>query len=209
MDELNSALQAADLVSTLEGDGPFTVFAPSNDALAGLNVSALAAEDGFNDIELLRDILLTHVVVGEALTAEGISDGATVTTESGATVTFSLSDGSVQLTVNGSTATVQTTDIEATNGVIHVIDDVLIGNTTAAERAKATPATETLATAVGAADLEGTLDGEGPFTVFAPVNDAFSGVDVDELLEEGNADLLSEILTYHVVSEQSRGAHQR
>jgi transforming growth factor-beta-induced protein len=198
LDELNSALQAADLVSTLEGDGPFTVFAPSNDALASLNVDGLAAEDGLNDVELLSNILLTHVITGDAITANGISDGGTATTASGATITFSVSDGDVQLSVGGATATVQTTDLETTNGVIHIIDDVLIGNTTTAERAKATPATETLATAVGAAGLESTLDGDGPFTVFAPVNSAFDAIDADELT--GNATLLTEVLNYHVVS---------
>ena len=198
LDELNSALQAADLVSTLEGDGPFTVFAPSNDALASLNVDGLAAEDGLNDVELLSNILLTHVITGDAITANGISDGGTATTASGATITFSVSDGDVQLSVGGATATVQTTDLETTNGVIHIIDDVLIGNTTTAERAKATPATETLATAVGAAGLESTLDGDGPFTVFAPVNGAFDAIDADELT--GNATLLTEVLNYHVVS---------
>jgi transforming growth factor-beta-induced protein len=201
LDALSSALQAADLISTLEGDGPFTVFAPTNDALAGLNVDGLAAEDGLNDVELLSDILLTHVIAGEAITANGISDGGTATTESGATITFSVSDGGVQLSVGGATATVQTTDLETTNGVIHIIDDVLIGNTTTAERAKATPATETLATAVGAAGLESTLDGDGSFTVFAPVNSAFDAIDADELT--GDADLLDEVLTYHVVSGQA------
>ena len=198
LDELNSALQAADLVSTLEGDGPFTVFAPSNDALASLNVDGLAAEDGLNDVELLSNILLTHVITGDAITANGISDGGTATTASDATITFSVSDGDVQLSVGGATATVQTTDLETTNGVIHIIDDVLIGNTTTAERAKATPATETLATAVGAAGLESTLDGDGPFTVFAPVNSAFDAIDADELT--GDATLLTEVLNYHVVS---------
>jgi len=198
LDELNSALQAADLVSTLEGDGPFTVFAPSNDALASLNVDGLAAEDGLNDVELLSNILLTHVIDGDAITANGISDGDNATTVSDATITFSVSDGDVQLSVGGATATVQTTDLETTNGVIHIIDDVLIGNTTTAERAKATPATETLATAVGAAGLESTLDGDGPFTVFAPVNSAFDAIDADELT--GDATLLTEVLNYHVVS---------
>jgi transforming growth factor-beta-induced protein len=201
LSELNAALQAADLTGTLEGDGPFTVFAPSNSAMGGLNVDALAASDGFNDVQLLTDILLNHVVAGEALTANSISDGATVTTESGATITFSAVDGGVQLSVGGTTATVQTTDIETTNGVIHIIDDVLVGSTNAAERAKATPATETLASALSAAGLESTLEGDGPFTVFAPVNAAFDGIDADELL--ANDDLLNEVLTYHVVSGQA------
>jgi len=202
LDQLNAALQAAELTGTLEGEGPFTVFAPSNNAFSGVNVDALTG-----DTELLSKILTTHVVPDQSILAGDISDGQSVTTIEGTDVTFSTADGGVQISVGGATATVQTTDLETTNGVIHIIDNVLIGNTSTAERAKATSATSTLSAALGAADLEGTLDDTtATYTVFAPVNDAFSGLDVDELLEDANSDLLSEILTYHVIPQEEIAA---
>jgi len=117
---LVSALQKAELVDDLQGDGPFTVFAPTNAAfeklLAELDITAeelLAQPD-------LAKVLTYHVVSGEVMAAD-LTDGMTAATLNGEDLTFDLSDAPM---VNKSNIT--TTDIDATNGVIHVIDTILV-----------------------------------------------------------------------------------
>lgn len=117
---LLAAAEAAGLVDALKGDGPFTVFAPTDDAFAALpegTVEALLA-----DIPALTDILLYHVVPGEVMAAD-VASLASATTLNGLDVSISAQDGGV--TLNDS-ARVVTTDIDASNGVIHVIDAVLL-----------------------------------------------------------------------------------
>ncbi len=130
---LVAAVTAADLAGTLSGDGPFTVFAPTNAAFAALPdgvVDNLVA----NDTETLGSILTYHVVAGEvnaetliaAITDAGDA-GYDVATVNGGTLTATLVDGAVILTdAAGGTATVTATDVDASNGVIHVIDTVLM-----------------------------------------------------------------------------------
>jgi transforming growth factor-beta-induced protein len=117
---LVAALQASDLVETLQGEGPFTVFAPSDDAFMALPEGTLdeLLADPQGD---LRDILLYHVVEGEARSTD-LSDGMTVTTVQGQELQISIRDG--QVYVND--AMVTTADIETSNGVIHVTDSVLL-----------------------------------------------------------------------------------
>jgi uncharacterized surface protein with fasciclin (FAS1) repeats len=117
---LATALTAADLVDTLKGEGPFTVFAPTDDAFAALPEGTL--EGLLADIPALTDILLYHVVTGAvpAETVVGLESAATV---QGSDVTIEVVDGNVVL--NGMTMVVAT-DIEASNGIIHVIDSVLL-----------------------------------------------------------------------------------
>lgn len=197
---LTAALDAAGLVSALEGTGPFTVFAPTNAAFDALGPDVVAAllEDG--NIDILSRVLTFHVVSGAAAFAEDLSDGQTFTTVEGGELTVGVSGGSV--TVNG--AAVVTADIEASNGVVHIIDDVLVpSDTDVYEAAVLTEETTTLAAAVGAADLAGALQGDGPFTVFAPVNAAFEALGTDRLevlLDPANQALLQKVLTYHVIS---------
>lgn len=197
---LTAALDAAGLVSALEGTGPFTVFAPTNAAFDALGPDVVAAllEDG--NIDILSRVLTFHVVSGAAAFAEDLSDGQTFTTVEGGELTVGVSGGSV--TVNG--AAVVTADIEASNGVVHIIDDVLVpSDTDVYETAVLTEGTTTLAAAVGAADLAGALQGDGPFTVFAPVNAAFEALGTDRLevlLDPANQALLQKVLTYHVIS---------
>ena len=125
---LVAAVQAAGLEETLRGDGPFTVFAPTDDAFAALpagTVDTLLA-DPTGD---LADILTYHVVAGEVLAADVVGlDGQSVETVNGATFTVNVGDdGTVTLTdATGNEVTVVATDIMATNGVIHVIDAVLL-----------------------------------------------------------------------------------
>jgi uncharacterized surface protein with fasciclin (FAS1) repeats len=117
---LVAALEAADLVATLQGDGPFTVFAPTDDAFAALPAGILEKLLLPENVDVLRAILTYHVVSG-AVYSTDIVDGDVPTVE-GSTVTLVVSDMGV--TVSG--ANVVAADIAATNGVIHVIDQVII-----------------------------------------------------------------------------------
>jgi transforming growth factor-beta-induced protein len=117
---LVAAVQAADLVDTLKGEGPFTVFAPTDDAFAALPEGTVDAL--LNDIPALTDILLYHVVAGKAMAAD-VVDLSSVTTVQESEINIRVEDGSVFL---NDTAQVIITDIEASNGVIHVIDSVLL-----------------------------------------------------------------------------------
>ncbi len=120
---LVAAVQAAGLVETLSGDGPFTVFAPTEQAFADLLTSlGLTAEQVLANIELLTSVLTYHVLP-QAVPASTVVtlDGQSVTTVNGADITITI-DGE---TVMVNEATVVATDIEASNGIIHVIDQVL------------------------------------------------------------------------------------
>ena len=117
---LVAALEAADLVTTLQGEGPFTVFAPSDDAFAALPAGLLDKLLLPENLESLTAILLYHVVDG-AVYSSDLTDGDTVTLEGSSVTTLITSDG-----VKVNEANVTTADIAATNGVIHVIDQVLI-----------------------------------------------------------------------------------
>jgi uncharacterized surface protein with fasciclin (FAS1) repeats len=121
---LVAAVQAAGLVETLSGEGPFTVFAPTDDAFAaaladlGLTAEELLASEG------LADILTYHVVAGAVDAATAISlDGQSTPTVNGAEIAISVVDGSV---VINDTATVIAADVAASNGIVHVIDAVLL-----------------------------------------------------------------------------------
>lgn len=121
---LVAAVEAAGLVETLQGDGPFTVFAPTDDAFAAaLEDLGLTAEELLADTETLTSILTYHVIEGEVPAADVVGlDGEEVPTVNGATVTIGVDGDAV--TVND--ANVVATDVFATNGVIHVIDSVLL-----------------------------------------------------------------------------------
>jgi uncharacterized surface protein with fasciclin (FAS1) repeats len=116
---LVAAFQAAELVETLSGDGPFTVFAPTDDAFAKLPEGTVEAL--LEDIPALTDILLYHVVSGEVL-AEDVVMLEEAETLSGESVSIRVEDGNVY--INDSMVVI--TDIMADNGVIHVIDTVLL-----------------------------------------------------------------------------------
>jgi len=204
---LVAAVQAAELVETLKGEGPFTVFAPTDDAFAALPEGTLESLLLPENKQTLTDILLYHVVAGKVMAADvaGLSSATTVLGED---VTVKVDMGNVYI----NEAKVIITDIETSNGVIHVIDAVILPP---AEEAEAeTPGTiveiaaaderfSTLVAAVTAAELVETLSGEGPFTVFAPTNDAFAALPagtLDSLLLPENKQALTDILLYHVVA---------
>jgi uncharacterized surface protein with fasciclin (FAS1) repeats len=191
---LAAALTAADLIDTLKGEGPFTVFAPTDAAFAALPAGTVEAL--LNDIPALTDILLYHVAEGRAFASTVVTLDK-VPTLQGRTVTITIEDGNVFL----NNAQVIITDIFTSNGVIHVIDAVLIPPKDIVETAVADGRFTTLAAALTAADLIETLQGEGPFTVFAPTDAAFATLPegtVEALLED--IPTLTDILLYHVVA---------
>jgi uncharacterized surface protein with fasciclin (FAS1) repeats len=212
---LVAAVQAAGLVETLQSEGPFTVFAPTNDAFAALPAGLVDALLLPENVDALTAVLTYHVVPGKVLAAD-VTDGE-VATAQGENITISTMGG-----VKVNDANVIATDVMASNGVIHVIDAVIVPpsldvasllptpETTAPMAAgdivavaSANPDFSTLVAAVQAAGLVETLQSEGPFTVFAPTNDAFAALPaglVDKLLLPENKDILVAILTYHVVS---------
>ena len=212
---LVAALQAAELVETLQGDGPFTVFAPTDDAFAALPEGTVEAL--LEDIPALTDILLYHVVAGDVRAADVVTLDAAVTVQ-GESVSVTVEGDNVR--INDSLVIVA--DIVASNGVIHVIDTVLIPPEPAVEAmpdeqseqpgtivdiAVADDRFETLVAALQAAELVETLQGDGPFTVFAPTDDAFAALPegtVEALLEDIPA--LTDILLYHVVAGDVRAA---
>ncbi len=195
---LVAAVQAADLVDVLKGDGPFTVFAPTDEAFAKLPEGTLETLLKPENKDQLTAILLYHVVPGEAFAKDVVSK-KTWDTANGQRVDISAPRGKPMI----DNANIVATDIETSNGVIHVIDTVILPEMKSIpEVAGAAGSFSTLLTAVKTAGLAETLMGEGPFTVFAPTDEAFAalGSTVPELLKPENREKLTSILTYHVVS---------
>ena len=209
---LVTAVQAADLTETLNSEGPFTVFAPTDDAFAALPEGTLDTLLMPENKQQLTDILLYHVVPGNVMADDVTSmDGQMADTAlEGQQIGINVDMGSVYLNEN---VQVIVTDIQASNGVIHVIDAVLLPKANEAtseqmdmdivDTAIADGRFTTLVAAVEAAELVDTLKGEGPFTVFAPTDDAFAALPdgtLDTLLMPENKQQLTDILLYHVVS---------
>jgi len=202
---LVAGVQAAELTETLKSEGPFTVFAPTDDAFAQLPEGTLETLLMPENKQTLTDILLYHVVAGNVMAADvvNLESAATVF---GKDVTVKSDMGNVYI----NDAQIIITDIETSNGTIHVIDSVLLPPAeeaaapgTIVEIAVADGRFNTLVAAVTAAELVDTLNGEGPFTVFAPTDDAFAALPagtLDSLLLPENKQALTDILLYHVVS---------
>ena len=192
---LETAVLAADLASTLSGPGPFTLFAPTDAAFAALPDGTLDAVLADND--LLTSILLYHALAGDVRSTD-LMDGMTATTINGKDITVTIDNG---VFINGAQVTMA--DIVTDNGVVHVIDAVLLPPTlTVVDVIVNSPDHNTLEAAVLAAGLEGTLSGDGPFTVFAPTDAAFANLPdglVDALLQDTQGDLTT-VLLYHVLS---------
>ncbi len=197
-DTLEIAIIQADLVGALSGDGPFTVFAPTDAAFAAVDPMLFQAILASND--LLAPILLHHVHGEGTVLSTDLMDGMMVST---------LNEDELTITqVNDSTfkvddATIIIADIIADNGVVHVIDVVLIPSLpeviTVVDIVVSSPDHNTLETALIAADLIETLSGDGPFTVFAPTDAAFDALPVgtlDALLADIPA--LTILLKHHV-----------
>ncbi len=195
---LAAALEAADLVEALQGEGPFTVFAPTDDAFAALPEGTIEFLLDPDNKHILQAVLLYHVVPGN-LEAEDVLEADKLVTLNGQKLDLTT-DGSVMI----DDANVTATDIACTNGTIHVIDKVVIPNTSdLIETAVSAGSFTTLAAALDAAGLIEALQGDGPFTVFAPTDDAFAALPehvVANLLKPENKDQLIAVLTYHVVA---------
>jgi transforming growth factor-beta-induced protein len=219
---LVTAVEAAGLAETLSGDSEFTVFAPTDDAFAALPEGTV--DSLLEDPEgALKDILLYHVVAG-AVPAETAVTLDSAETVQGEPVTISVMDGNVIL---NDSANVIIPDIMASNGIIHVIDAVILPPSMTEAAAEEETAEEemvedgamdnnsivdiavedgrftTLVAAVEAAGLAETLSGEGQFTVFAPTDDAFAALPegtVESLLEDPEG-ALKDILLFHVLSQ--------
>jgi transforming growth factor-beta-induced protein len=199
---LLAAAEAAGLVATLSGEGPFTVFAPTDAAFANLPAGAVDAL--LADTELLKRVLTYHVVAG-SLNAQQVLGRSELATVNGAALAVRM-EGGVAYVGN---ARVTQTDIQASNGFIHIIDTVLLPEAVLDIPATAAAAGTfgTLLAAVRAAGLLEALQGDGPFTVFAPTDDAFAKLPagtVDALLADPAR--LAGILTYHVVPGSVRAA---
>ena len=208
---LAAALQATDLISVLaDEDSTFTVFAPTDEAFAKLGdetISALLA-----DPDTLRDILLYHVVPGaavDAATALSLA-GSTVTTANEDDIALSINDGKLFINMSEVIAT----DVQASNGIIHVIDTVLLPPADVAEEAilgsivdtaVAAGSFNTLVAALQATGLDAALaNTDDTFTVFAPNDEAFAKLGDDTITALLNdPDTLSSILLYHVVGGQA------
>lgn len=199
---LVAALQAADgdLVTVLSGNGPFTVLAPTNDAF-----ETFLSDNGFSSLsqvptDVLSQILLNHVISGEVMSSDLISAGSGYASTNAETpggdkisIYYNTSNG---VTFNN-VSTVQTPDVMASNGVVHVVDAVIdIPNIV--DHALANPNFSTLVTALTSltpgTDFVSVLSGDGPFTVFAPDNDAF-----DALAAIPGESELTQILLNHVI----------
>jgi transforming growth factor-beta-induced protein len=208
---LVAAVQAAGLEGALRGEGPFTVFAPTDDAFAALPDGFVAALLQPRNQGKLQELLLYHVAAGETFSNQLRRVQFVPTLAEKYLWVRKLWNGTVK--VNSST--VIAADVDASNGVIHVIDKVLVpvgfelvpeGPTgDIVETAIAAGAFNTLVAAAGAAELVGALQGEGPLTVFAPTDAAFAKLPaglVDALLLPENKGKLQELLLYHVVAGQ-------
>ena len=189
---LAAALNAADLVGALSGPGPFTVFAPTDAAFANVPPGRLAYL--LNPITKDRlQTLLTYHVIGSSVDSSAVLSSPFLTTLSGQRAAIDAQ----ALTIDG--AQISTTDIICSNGIIHVIDDVMFPELrTVTGMAATTPDFSTLFTALQVAGLDDDLEGAGPFTVFAPTNAAFAALPagtLDALINDPNA--LGNVLLYH------------
>jgi uncharacterized surface protein with fasciclin (FAS1) repeats len=246
---LVAAVDAAGLTDTLNGAGPFTIFAPNNAAFEKIPTNVL--DSILADTELLTSILTYHVVSGEALDMAALAEGGTATTVNGAELQLALAGDA--LMINGDEAVVVCADIPVANGVVHIIDTVLqppsddvgmdgssvpssgpdvtavatpgdgpqgplcaslpvdgdgsiegMADDPAATAASNNPELSTLVAAITAAGLTDTLNGEGPFTIFAPANAAFEEIpaaDLEAILAD--TEQLTSILGYHVIEGEA------
>ena len=190
LQSLEDAVVGAGLASTLQDEeASYTVFAPSNAAFSEVDLSGLSEQE-------IQNILTYHVLPNEVLSGD-LQPAQVVQTVNGTELTIEAADGTVTLTDNsGQTYEVTQADIQGTNGVVHIIDGVLNPNPNIVDVAVADGNFTTLVNALTQTGLDEALQGAGPFTVFAPTDNALSGVDLSGFSEQQ----LAEILQYHVVN---------
>lgn len=204
---LVAALQRADLATTLSGTGPFTVFAPTNAAFADLLKSLNLTKLEDVPVATLKSILLYHVVSGDVRSNKlttGYVSSLSPFSNSTNTLSLYVETGS-GVKINKSVS-VTTADVVASNGVVHVIDKVIVPPTVvniALDNANFSTLIAALTRADLGVDYVTLLSGAGPFTVFAPTNAAFTAL-LAELKFSGldaiPAATLNAVLQYHVVN---------
>ncbi|KAL7469050.1 hypothetical protein ACHAXS_009300 [Conticribra weissflogii] len=204
---LVGAVVAVDLADSLSGDGPFTVFAPTNDAIANLPEGTVESLLLPENKDRLVNLLRYHVIPGNVHSSDLTSGN--VETLNGDTVNVNIDDDDGAVTVND--ANVIAANILASNGIIHVIDAVLLPPEDEVESlngiydiALNNPDFSTLTATIDAAALDGVLSAvdEGNFTVFAPINDAFDALPegtVEKLLDPEWFFHLQDLLLYHAL----------
>lgn len=200
---LAAAVVQADLVTTLSGNGPFTVFAPTNDAFVAAGLDTEAKIKALPK-ETLRNILLYHVA-STAIQSSAIPTAANTPVKSASNIDLYVTKNDKGVFING--ATVTKADVMATNGVIHVINKVLMppaGNIVQAAQGNANFSflvAAVVRASQGSTNVANVLSGTGPFTVFAPTNQAFMNAGFASIAAIQAADpaTLTSILTYHVV----------
>jgi uncharacterized surface protein with fasciclin (FAS1) repeats len=200
---LTRALERADLVNTLNGSAQYTVFAPTNDAFiaAGYTLDVI---NGLSDADVdnvLTPILLNHVLSGEVKAAQVTTGYVSTLSEGGADVdnaAYSMYISTASGVVINGGPTVVTADVDASNGVVHVVDEVILLPTIATFVA-ADPNLSTLLAAAQLAELDDELADEeyGPVTVFAPNNTAFTNSGIN-LITTSQGDAASVILGHLV-----------
>jgi len=195
---LAAALQAADLVDALKGKGPFTVLAPTDEAFAKLPKGTVETLLKPEYKKQLAAVLTYHVIKGK-VPAKKIVSLTGAKTLNGQQIDIKV----VKERVTVDKANVVKTDIECSNGVIHVIDSVILpASDNLPTVAKKAGSFTTLLAAAKAAGLVDALSGKGPLTVFAPTDEAFAKLPagtVDTLLKPENKGKLTDILEYHIV----------
>ena len=213
---LVALLKQAELVETLSGEGPFTVFAPTNEAFEKVPQETLAALG--QDKEALKKVLLYHVAAGN-MGATDVVGKDKIKMVSGEKAYVKTKYDKVKV----SGASVKVADIKASNGVIHVIDSVMLPPSITGEKktagsygekkqsivdiATGTEDFSTLTSLLVAADLVETLKGDGPFTVFAPTNDAFAKLPAEAVAQlKANPEQLRAVLLYHVAPGKLKAA---
>lgn len=190
---LNAALGTADLADALDGGGPFTVFAPVNEAFGNLPTGTLDALLTAENRATLTALLEYHVVPG-TFRASDLSDGQRLVTLSGDTLRVSVEGSTVR--VDG--VLLSTADIEASNGTVHLMSGVLTETLDLVTLAELTPALSDLLAALDAANVRETLRGDAAgagYTVFAPSNAAFDALETPLPTDSAS---LTPILLQHV-----------
>ncbi len=204
LSDLEALVDAAALADNLQQDGPFTVFAPTNEALAAFNASAATDED-----VTVTDILLYHVMNGEYYASDLIQEEVVITL-AGKYLFFSAeNEGHTGVVINESVPVVRA-DIEASNGVVHIIDEVLTipegsPNESIAEVLAEDGRFDTFLSLLEQTNLMDDLQNvNSNYTLFAPTDEAFDKAD-PELVEEWVSDpdgALNTILSYHVINDR-------
>ncbi|WP_066224064.1 fasciclin domain-containing protein [Formosa haliotis] len=211
----------SDLIGTLSGDGPFTVFAPSNQAFTDL-LNTLEDYNSLSDFDtpegriMLATILKYHAVSGATVLSSQLEDNQEITTVQGETLMVDINDGVFLEDATETKSQVTVADVMATNGVVHIVNKVLvpqavldeINRGTLVDIALGNDDLSILAAVVVKTGLVDVLNSDGPFTVFAPTNEAFVNLldalgndynSLDDFDTEAEIELLRNIVLYHAI----------